>query len=270
MEIELGRGYVAFPRGLTDWEWYTEPNTARLYFHLLLTANWSRKQWQGITIQPGQLVTSQPHLAAQLGLTVRQVRTALEHLIKGGYVSVKKGSKYSVITLIDYMHITGLDRLNGTQAAGKGQADDRQVTTTLPSIPSQPELPSSSGGRTPTSEHSVVFREYEANIGTLAPRCKAELAGYAQSLGDEVVCAVLHKCGDLGGHSWAYVRTALEEARGLGCKTAQDYQRRAPIGRGRNIRVDCAQPSGNDCLRNASLEHSLRRLKKQPLPEPPA
>ena len=30
-----------------------EPNTARLYFHLLLTANWSRKQWQGITIQPG-------------------------------------------------------------------------------------------------------------------------------------------------------------------------------------------------------------------------
>ena len=123
---------------------------------------------------------------------------------------------------------------------------------------------------TPTSEHSVVFREYEANIGTLAPRCKAELAGYAQSLGDEVVCAVLHKCGDLGGHSWAYVRTALEEARGLGCKTAQDYQRRAPIGRGRNIRVDCAQPSGNDCLRNASLERSLRRLKKQPLPEPPA
>ena len=76
MDIELSRGFVAFPRGLTDWEWYTEPNTARLYFHLLLTANWSRKQWQGITIQPGQLVTSQPHLAAQLNLSTMQVRSA--------------------------------------------------------------------------------------------------------------------------------------------------------------------------------------------------
>ena len=38
MGIDPTRGFVAFPRGLTDWEWYTEPNTARLFFHLLLTA----------------------------------------------------------------------------------------------------------------------------------------------------------------------------------------------------------------------------------------
>ena len=43
MELELSRGFVAFPRGLTDWEWYTDANTARVYFHLLLSANWSRK-----------------------------------------------------------------------------------------------------------------------------------------------------------------------------------------------------------------------------------
>ena len=91
MDIELSRGFVAFPRGLTDWEWYTEPNTARLYFHLLLTANWSRKQWQGITIQPGQLVTSQPHLAAQLNLSTMQVRSALKHLQTTGYITVKTG-----------------------------------------------------------------------------------------------------------------------------------------------------------------------------------
>lgn len=40
MGIDTTRGFVAFPRGLIDWEWYTEPNTARLFFHLLLTANW--------------------------------------------------------------------------------------------------------------------------------------------------------------------------------------------------------------------------------------
>ena len=46
MGIDTTRGFVAFPRGLIDWEWYTEPNTARLFFHLLLTANWQEKQWQ--------------------------------------------------------------------------------------------------------------------------------------------------------------------------------------------------------------------------------
>ena len=48
MGIDPSRGFVAIPRGLTDWEWYSEPNTARLFIHLLLTANWQEKQWQGI------------------------------------------------------------------------------------------------------------------------------------------------------------------------------------------------------------------------------
>lgn len=184
MDIELSRGFVAFPRGLTDWEWYTEPNTARLYFHLLLTANWSRKQWQGITIQPGQLVTSQPHLAAQLNLSTMQVRSALKHLQTTGYITVKTGPKYSLITLENYNLITGLNRLDNRQATGKQPADTSLAATTLPSIPSEPEIPSSSSEETTTtSEHALVFEEYEANIGQLAPRCKTELAQYADRLG---------------------------------------------------------------------------------------
>ena len=80
MGIDPSRGFVAIPRGLTDWEWYSEPNTARLFIHLLLTANWSQKQWQGITIHPGELVTSQSQLAKKLNLSIMQVRTALKHL----------------------------------------------------------------------------------------------------------------------------------------------------------------------------------------------
>ena len=274
MDIELGRGYVAFPRGLTDWEWYTEPNTARLYFHLLLTANWSRKQWQGITIQPGQLITSVAHLSAQTGMSIHQTRTALEHLSESGYVAIKTTPKYSVVTLIDYMHITGLDKLNGkpdgkpadTQPTNGWQAPGKQAATTLPSIPSEPEIPSStSPDETTTPEHALVFKEYEANIGQLAPRCKAELADYAEQLGDEVACAVVHKCGDLGGHSWAYVRKALEDARSLGCKTAQDYQRRAPIGGSRagGTRVERTQPpvSGNWMIENALHRRRLSQRK---------
>ena len=116
MGIDPSRGFVAFPRGLTDWEWYSEPNTARLFFHLLLTANWQEKQWQGITIKPGQLVTSQSQLAKQLNLSVMQVRTALKHLEQTNYITVKTGPKYSLITLNCYDLIEeGNRRISGKQ-----------------------------------------------------------------------------------------------------------------------------------------------------------
>ena len=284
LDIELGRGFVAFPRGLTDWEWYTEPNTARLYFHLLLTANWSRKQWQGITIQPGQLVTSRAHLSRQLDMTENQVRSALKHLVSTGDITIKTGSKYSMITLNHYLELTSLNQRDHRQSTNQPPAGRQPLTTTLPSIPSQPEIPSASSAQTtPTAEpfsekegvtegsgqaaaHTGVFAEYEANIGYLPPRCRAELAQYAEKLGDEVTAAVLHKCGDLGGRSWAYVRKALEEASALGCRTAQEYRQRAPIGGSRsagNVRVERAEPAGDNWLiANALHRKPLDRAKK--------
>lgn len=52
MGIDPSRGFVAIPRGLTDWEWYSEPNTARLFIYLLLTSNWQEKQWQASPSTP--------------------------------------------------------------------------------------------------------------------------------------------------------------------------------------------------------------------------
>ena len=43
MGIDPSRGFVAIPRGLTDWEWYSEPNTTRLFIHLLLTSKLAGK-----------------------------------------------------------------------------------------------------------------------------------------------------------------------------------------------------------------------------------
>lgn len=175
LDIELGRGFVAFPRGLTDWEWYTEPNTARLYFHLLLTANWSRKQWQGITIQPGQLVTSRAHLSRQLDMTENQVRSALKHLVSTGDIAIKTGSKYSMITLNHYLELTALNQRSHQQTTNQPPAGHQPFTTTLPSIPSQPEIPSTSSAQTtPTAEpfsekEGVTEGSVRPSAGAAAP-----------------------------------------------------------------------------------------------------
>ena len=263
MGIDPSRGFVAFPRGLTDWEWYTEPNTARLFFHLLLTANWQEKQWQGITIKPGQLVTSQSQLAKQLGLSVRNVRTGLEHLQTTGYLTVKTGPKYSIVTIENYVFIIGGDRQSDRQVTGYRQAADNNLTSLTNqqankmSSEASPQPPDG-----PTT--SPLVKEFERDIGRLSASGKRELTGYADRLGEELARVILRKCIDAGAHSWAYVRKALIEAEAQGCKSAEEYQRTHPIGAGRSKRVDRPEPSGNDILKNAVRRRSLIKKKEEP------
>lgn len=201
MGIDTSRGFVAIPRGLTDWEWYSEPNTTRLFIHLLLTSNWQEKQWQGITIHPGELVTSQSQLAKQLNLSIRNVRTALEHLQVTGYVTVKSGPKYSVISINNYNLLIGADRQSDRQATGDRQAADNNLTNITKKIKKQSS--SARARETPetmTTTHPVV-REFESSICKLSATSKAELTAYADRLGTELVSAVIAKCSDLGGHS---------------------------------------------------------------------
>ena len=117
---------------------------------------------------------------------------------------------------------------------------------------------SSCDGTTTTKPIEDVFRE---NIGKLGATGQKALAEYVERMGDELVLAVIGKCSDLGGSTWAYVRKALDEAESLGCKTADDYRRVCPIGCGRNLRVSRDTQYGTDWLKNATLDKSLRRMK---------
>ena len=261
MGIELSRGFVAFPRGLTDWEWYTEPNTARLFFHLLLTANWQEKQWQGITIHPGELVTSHSQLAKQLGLTVMQVRTALEHLKSTNYITVKTGSKYSIITLNNYDLIEEGNR----RITGKQQADNNNLN--IKTIKSINKSSSTHACETPeTTTSHPLCKDFESCISRLSGSGKEELLAYADRLGDELVRAVIHKCSDLGAHSWAYVRKALAEAEAQGCTSAEEYMKTNPIGgsRAKGTRVDRAEPSGNEWLARSTQRRPFRKREEKP------
>ena len=117
---------------------------------------------------------------------------------------------------------------------------------------------SSCDGTTTTKPIEDVFRE---NIEKLGATGQKALAEYVERMGDELVLAVIGKCSDLGGSTWAYVRKALDEAESLGCKTADDYRRVCPIGCGRNLRVSRDTQYGTDWLKNATLDKSLRRMK---------
>ena len=113
---------------------------------------------------------------------------------------------------------------------------------------------SSCNETTTTKSIEDVFRE---NIGKLVATGQKALAEYVERMGGELVLAVIGKCSDLGGSTWAYVRKALDEAESLGCKTADDYRRMCPIGSGRNTRVNRQTPNESDWLKNATKRRSL-------------
>lgn len=121
--------YIKIDRKILDWEWYSDINTSRLFFHMLLKANWKDGRFQGTDIPRGSFVSSLSRLAEETGLTERRVRTALEHLKTTGEVTGTSHSKFTVFTIKNYDRYQSSDTQNDRQVTGNRQAGDRQPTT---------------------------------------------------------------------------------------------------------------------------------------------
>lgn len=126
-------GFITLHRQILDWEWYKNTNTKVLFLHLLLNANFREASFEGHKISRGQLVTSLSSLSSETGLSVRQVRVSLDHLIMTGEVTSKSYPRYRIITIVRYNDYQDDDKLNDSQMTSdtstKRQADDRLMTS---------------------------------------------------------------------------------------------------------------------------------------------
>ena len=98
----MQNGFIALHRSLLNWGWHDDPATGWLFVNLLLLANCAPAQWQGTTIERGQLVTGRKALAAQTGLSEQTVRTSLNHLKSTNEITITPTNKFSLITIINY------------------------------------------------------------------------------------------------------------------------------------------------------------------------
>lgn len=115
--------YLKLYRKTLGWEWYKDVGTKVLFFHCLLRANWKAGSWKGIPYEAGQFITSISSLAEETGLSVKQVRVALRHLIQTGEVASKGHAKYSVITVKNWSQYQQEGKVKDTIGANKGQAE---------------------------------------------------------------------------------------------------------------------------------------------------
>lgn len=114
--------YVKISRKLLEWEWYSDMKTCRLFLHMILKANWKDGNFKGKAVPRGSFVATLQTLAAETGLTISEVRTALGHMKKTEEISYEHFGKFSVYKVVNY------DAYQGEKDVKTSQADHREAT----------------------------------------------------------------------------------------------------------------------------------------------
>lgn len=119
----LSEGWIKIDRNLLKWRWFSDTPTLVVWIYLLLQANYEERDFKTITIHRGELVRSQTQIAADTGLSLKSVRTALEHLEATGEVARKRHGKIVVISIPNYDRYQDNRQDNGSLTAGWRQSD---------------------------------------------------------------------------------------------------------------------------------------------------
>ena len=120
-------------RKIDEWWWRSKPNTFSLFIYLLTNANLEEKTYQWYTIKRGDCVTWLYSLSDALGITVRWIRTSLEHLKSTNEVTIKTTNKFSIITVVWFDKYqskeTKMTNRKTSKSTNNWQSNDNQTTT---------------------------------------------------------------------------------------------------------------------------------------------
>ena len=128
-----GGHWIKLHRKISNWEWWDDVNTAHLFIHCLLRANFEDARWHGEVVKRGSFVTGREKLSKETGLTQQQVRTSLKKLQNTGEISVKSTNKYTVINICNYNDYQINDKhyqpTNNQQVTNNQPTNNQQVTS---------------------------------------------------------------------------------------------------------------------------------------------
>ena len=96
-------GYIKIFRSILDWEWSDDPVLFSFFVKLIVIVNYKERDWHGITVDKGQIVTSIASLCSITKLSRNAVLRCLKTLVQSGEISEEvKPNKYRVITVTNY------------------------------------------------------------------------------------------------------------------------------------------------------------------------
>lgn len=161
-----GNGYIKIHRKMKNWGWYKDPNTFRVFIHLLLSASYKETEFRGHQIKPGQVVCGRKQLAKELGVGEQTIRTALNHLISTNEITIKVTNKFSIITIEKWGKYQ-TEGFRGNQQTN--QQSNQQLTS-----------------KTQKSNHIQELKKLENIEGGTPPPTFEEIQEYVRQMGYEM------------------------------------------------------------------------------------
>jgi hypothetical protein len=124
--------WLKLHRKMLEWEWYDHTNTKVVFIHCLLKANFEKKRWRGIEINAGEFITSLETMASETGLTIKQVRTALDNLEMTKDIDRARSEKglYTMISIVSWDKYQDKGQANGKPRANLGQGKGKPRAST--------------------------------------------------------------------------------------------------------------------------------------------
>ena len=122
-------GWISLHRSMLDWEWYDDINVCRLFIHLLLKANHKDASWKGIDIKKGSLVVGRDSLSCATGLSVQQIRTALNKLKSTNEITIKTTNKNSLISITNWEKYQDSNQQTTSEITNHQPTSNQQITT---------------------------------------------------------------------------------------------------------------------------------------------
>jgi hypothetical protein len=135
MSVEFkDKGFIQLNRSILDWQWYKNANTARVMLHFLLKVNYKCINWEGITINQGEFITSLNHLSIELGMSESCIRTAIRNLVKTKYITKETTSQFTKITVLNSELYKSenfvVNERNHKPIANESHTDNKPIATT--------------------------------------------------------------------------------------------------------------------------------------------
>lgn len=125
--------WIKLNRKILKWEWYSDNSTRSVFLHALLKANYEPSRYKGHELAIGDVVFGRKKWAEELGLSERQVRTAISHLKETGEIStIKVTNKFTILRIENWEFYQSKEDEATNNMTNERPTTDQQPTNNRP------------------------------------------------------------------------------------------------------------------------------------------
>jgi DnaD/phage-associated family protein len=219
-------GFIKLYRKMLEWGWYDDGPTKDVFIHLLLIASYEDKFYRGIPLERGQVVTTVKEMEVKLGLTTRQIRTALSKLISTNEVTKKSTSKFTIYTINNYADYQACDKQNDKRATNERQTSDKPSNTKK--VRSKEYIATTAASDAGCDLHNQDLSDciqcYEQNCGSIPRAVSDEIKAALQKFPSAIICQAIEEAAVHNSRRWSYISQILARCEQEGIYTVEAFK----------------------------------------------